>query len=425
MARVIEEVSRHVKDLAKDILRYAPILVVQGARQVGKSTLLRQAFSGDNTIFVTLDDVDVRAFAEADPLSFVEQAPGKLLVIDELQRVPELMLALKASVDRDRRPGRFAVTGSTNLLRTPGVSDSLAGRAETLSVDPLSQGEIIERSTPEDWVSWVLDGCNSSFKVQEPEKVDDVRECVLAGGYPEPLKRPHVQAQRWFRGYLDRLITHDARELSGTSKYPLHLEQMLRLFAAQGQAELVKAKMARGLGISETAMTDYIELAKTMYLVEELPSWGIGFSGRVVRRPKMSLVDTGLASYLSGLTPQKARQVGGFELFGAMLESFVVGELRKQQTWSDEEFRLFHYRQRDEEVDIVIEFADGRVLLVEVKSAQHVDARAWKNLDSMMEKLGDRVVASVVLYLGDKHMAMSRAHGKVIVTPVSSLWMHP
>lgn len=403
------------------------MLVVQGARQVGKSTLLRQVFTEPEALFVTLDDAATRAFAEADPRGFVDQAPDRTLIIDEVQRVPELALALKASIDEKRKPGRFAVTGSTNLLRTPGISDSLAGRAETLEVLPLSQGEILQRATPEDWVSWVLGGCEGGLDAELSGEGNDsakIREFVLAGGYPEPLKRPDRQANRWFRSYLDRLATYDARELSGGSAYPLHLERMLRLLAAQGQSELVKAKIARELGVSETALGDYLELAKTMYLVGELPSWGVGFSGRVVRRPKISVVDTGLSGYLAGLTARKAQQVGGFELFGATLESFVVNELRKQQTWAEEEFRLFHYRQRDEEVDVVIELSDGRVILIEVKSAVSVDARAWKHLDSMMAKHGDRVVASVVFYLGERYMEIARPNGKVILAPVESLWAH-
>ena len=161
------------------------------------------------------------------------------------------------------------------------------------------------------------------------------------------------------------------------------------------------AIMARQVGISEAAFREYQELAKIMYLSAELPSWGVGFSGRVVRRPKVSLMDSGLASVLSGLDVNNSMQASGFELFGATLEAFVVSELRKQFSWMQEPPQLFHYRQREEDIDVVAELSDGRLILIEIRSAVDVDARAWKLLDAISSKLRDRVAASVVLYLGD------------------------
>lgn len=421
MERISNEVPRFAVETAKDILRYSPMLVVQGARQVGKSTLLKQALDPASTEFVTLDDPLTKEFAQSDPRSFVDQAPHKTLAVDEAQRVPELALALKASIDEDRRPGRFAITGSADLLKVEGVSDSLAGRAESLTVYPLSQGEIDQRDKPENWLDWIVNGCPEGLR--EDNGVS-VRDRLVHGGYPEPLKRPMPQAKRWFRSYIDRLVTHDAKELAGRSTFPLHMEALLRTLAAQGQSELVRSKTAGQLGISESALRDYLGLARMMYLIDELPSWGVGFSGRVVRRPKATVSDTGLASVLSGLTVENSQQAGGFELFGATLESFVLGELRKQSSWHDDPPRLYHYRQRNEEVDVVAEMPDGRVVLIEVKSAHSIDSRAWKHLDSMSEKLGDRVIASVVLYLGDKLVQMNRAQGPLILAPIRSLWDH-
>ena len=435
MLRVTEELPRPGGSVARDILKYAPLLVVQGARQVGKSTLMRQALPPDDTVFVTLDNPETLLFAKNDPRGFVEQAPQKILAIDEAQRAPELALALKASIDEDRRPGRFAITGSTDLLKTPEISDSLAGRAESLTVYPLSQGEIEKRHEPEDWVEWIIRDCAGGFTpavetrdnsetITTPQTAEEMRQIVLAGGYPEPLKRPDPQANRWFRSYIERLATHDAKELAGASTYPLHLENLLRVLASRGASELVKAKIARSLGISETALGDYLQLAESMYLINILPSWGMGFSGRAVRRPKISVADCGMASFFSGLTPQKARQSGGFELFGNTLEAFVLAELQKQNTWREEPYRLFHLRERNTEVDIVIELADGRVILVEVKSAVNVDNRATRHLETLMERLGTRAVAGTVLYLGEEHLSMNLAAGRIVITPIPTLWRH-
>ncbi|WP_257098848.1 AAA family ATPase [Corynebacterium sp. 70RC1] len=203
--------------------------------QIRALCLMRQALSPEHTEFVTLDDPTMRDYASTDPRGFVEQAPGKTLAIDEAQRVPELALALKASIDENRAPGRFAITGSADLLKVKGVSDSLAGRAESLIVYPLSQGEIDRRETPENWIEWILGGCEGDLL---PGNGVDVRHRVIQGGYPEPLKRPTAQAKRWFRNYVERLATHDAKELVNRSSFPLHLENLLKIFASEGQQGL-------------------------------------------------------------------------------------------------------------------------------------------------------------------------------------------
>ncbi|SER62688.1 ATP-binding protein [Corynebacterium cystitidis] len=425
MRIVKRELLRHSVSLAREILADSPLLVVQGARQVGKSTLLRQAFLPEEAVFTTMDDSSAATLAKADPRGFVEQSPEKTLVIDEAQRVPELALALKASIDADRRPGRFAVTGSADLLRSPGVSDSLAGRAESLHLGPLSQGEIQERTQPEDWVSWMLDGAPDLAGIKG--NPDTVREAVIRGGYPEPLKRSTpARIDSWFDSYVNNLLVYDAGHIFAGSSLHLHLDKLLHLVAAQGHAELVKAKFARSLGLAESTLSQHLELLKTMYLTHELVGWGLGFSGRVTRRPKLSLHDTGLASSLTGLTVEKSRLVGGMEYFGALLEGFVAGELFKQRSWSQSRYRLYHFRERDTEIDIVVELRDGRLILVEVKSARDVNAKAWAHLSTVRKRLGrGRVAAAVVLYMGEHAAAVNLEGGPVHLLPVNSLWAHP
>lgn len=427
MQRIANEVPRHGVSVAKEVLADTPLLVVQGARQVGKSTLLQQATRGMRAHHVTLDNPTALSAAQADPVGFISQEPGRLLVVDEAQRAPGLALALKEAIDIDRRPGRFAITGSADLLSLPGIADSLAGRAESIRVHTLSQGEIEQRATPEDWVAWILDLVDGAHKLpQTVQPREETREAILRGGYPEPLKRStNRAADRWFASYSERLALHDAKHLEGKGQFSSVLEPLLRILASEGSAELVKAKIARQLGIAESTLTDHLALAKAMYLIDELPAWGRAFSTRAVRRPKIAVSDTGFASSLSGFTVEKSRLVGGMEHFGALVEAFAAGELRKQQEWSRERYRLYHYRERTEEVDIVIELADGRLILVEVKAAVGVDKRAWRHLESLSEKLEDRVVVSVVLFLGDQALTAKHAHGTVYLLPVSTLWRHP
>lgn len=426
MNSVNAHIPRHAVSIAREILEGSPLLVVQGARQVGKSTLVGQAVDSQRAHMVTLDDPLERAFAEADPAAFLQQAQGKTLVVDEAQRVPALALELKRTIDADRRPGRFAITGSSDLLRTPGVSDSLAGRAEFLRVYPLTPGEIMERPEPEDWVSWILDGAAGA----NAGKVtycggDELRVMVLAGGYPLPVQREGERRKaRWFDSYVTSLIEHDAPQLAG-GQFPSQLRALLRHVAEQGQSELVKAKTARALGVGETALGDYLALAERMYLLDVTPGWGVGFTNRVVKRPKVAVADSGLAAFLSGLTLEKTRVAGGAELFGATLKSFVGEQLRAQSTWSRERFSLHHYRERDRKIDVVVELADSRLILIEVKAAETVTERAWKNLDVGSAPFKDRAAARVVLYAGTRAVTMKNGGVPLHVLPVSSLWQHP
>ena len=420
------EVPRHGVSIAREILEDSPLLVVQGARQVGKSTLLRQALNEEEAHFVTLDDALALDYARHDPAGFVEQAGSRTLVIDEAQRAPELALALKASIDRDRRPGRFAITGSSDLLRLPGMSDSLAGRAESLRVYGLSQGEIAERKQPEDWVAWAVDGYQGLERWTEAGGApDELRSAIIAGGYPEPLKRSDRRRQeRWYGSYVERLATHDSRELGNGSRFSQYLETLLRVIANQPQAELVKSKVARSLGIAESSLGEYLTLAEMMYLIDITPGWGVGYSSRALKRPKVSIADTGLAAFLTGFSVEKSRVAGGFEHYGALVEAFVCGELLKQATWSRERFKIAHYRKRDIEIDIVIELADGRVVPVEVKSALSVDARAWKNVLRFGMEHQERCSAGVVLYHGSRAVTVEQDGFPVRVLPISSLWQH-
>ena len=423
MSSLSGEVPRHTRSLAREILSDTPLLVVQGARQVGKSTLLRQVLSPDDSVFVTLDDPTTRRFAEEDPVQFLRQAPGKTLAIDEAQRVPDLALALKLVIDEQRIPGAYAITGSADLLRLKGTGDSLAGRASSLTVRPLSQGEIGQRSDPEDFISWVANGCAGNL--DSSASPSDIRERVTAGGYPEPLKRSTFRARsRWFKDYVDQLLRHDVPQLAGESSQMLQsFEPLIRLLASQGESELVVARLAERLGIVGSTLRMYLDTLDTMFLTETLPSWGRGYSGRVVRRPKLSLVDTGLASSITGFTPEASHQAGGFEFFGAQLEAFVSSELKKQQTWSETIYRLYHYRQRNDEVDIVVELQDGSVILMEVKSTSQVRRDSWTSLRRISEKLGARVRASVVLYTGEKGYCIDESQS-LYVLPVGLLWEH-
>ncbi len=399
-----------------EALSDTPVVVIQGARQVGKSTLAAITAAGQPCRTVTLDDGLVRAAAQDDPVSFLQQAGDDLLIIDEAQRAPELILPLKADVDRDRRPGRFLLTGSADLLQVKGVGDSLAGRAESVELLPLSQGELARREIPEDFVTWLL---QDGRPIDVP-RLD--RAHVFRGGYPEPARRPPRRAARWFENYVARLADHDARELH-QGGYAAELSRLLSVIAAGGMAELVKAKVARDLGISESTADSYLRLMRTMRLLIEVPAWGRTARSRVVRRPKVALTDTGLSAHLAGIDSAAPDAPGIREYVGALVEQFVAVELLKQRGWSAQDFDLYHFRDQDGlEVDLLLELRDGRVGAIEVKSGQTITPKTWAGLERFRHRFPDRKVTGVVLHGGTESAAL---HGWLHVLPITALWQHP
>ena len=407
---------RFLEAAVREALSDTPVVVIQGARQVGKSTLAQLvAASSVNVRAVTLDEPAALAVAESDPAFFVDQAGGGLLVIDEAQRAPGLILPLKASVDRDRRPGRFLLTGSADLLQVKGVGDSLAGRAETVELKPLSQGEVARRNVPEDFVSWLLAGAGAGrFEALDPV-------VAVRGGYPEVVRRTPQRAQRWFDSYVERLADHDARDLH-RGGYADHLRHLLELLAAGGMQELVKAKTARTLGVAENTVDTYLRLATTMRLVASLPSWGRSLRGRVARRPKVCLNDSGLSAALARFTAAHAASIGGREYYGALVEQFVALELAKQQAWSATPYTLHHFRDLDGlEVDILIELADGQLLAVEVKSSTSITEKSWTNLIRFRERFPDRHITGACLHAGTQ---TGQIGGWLHILPITALWQH-
>ena len=406
---------RHLESRVNEAVSDTPVIVLQGARQVGKSTLAGWLAEQHGAVMVTLDDPGVQVVASSDPGFFVGQALDRMLVIDEAQRAPEIILPLKAAVDRDRRPGRFLLTGSADLLQVKGVGDSLAGRAETFDLWPLSQGELARRESPEDFVTWLLaQPAGGVFDRLAPE-------VVLRGGYPEVQARSESRAHAWFESYTTRLAEHDARELVGGG-YGDQLRVMLSIIAASGQHEVVRARIARELGVAENTVAAYLRTATTMRLLAHVPSWGRSLRGRAAKRPKSSLNDTGFAAGLTGFTTSQAASLGGREFFGALVEQFVALEIAKQRAWSSTPYRIHHYRDTDGlEVDLVLELADGRLVAIEVKSATDVNEKAWRNVERFRDRFHDRHIIGVCLYAGDRSW---RLHDWLHILPITSVWQH-
>lgn len=391
------------------------VVVIAGARQTGKSTLA-QFVAGSRPGAQTryLDDAATRAAADADPASFVQH--DGLLVVDEVQRVPDLMLAIKHEVDRDPRPGRFLLTGSARLMALQSIPDLLPGRSETIELWPLSQGEI-ER-TRDVFVENVFEaGAQLRVPASDQSRADYVQR-ALRGGYPEAVRRTDLgRRARFFEAYLGDLISRDVREVSDIER-PADLRRLLNLLAAQMATLVMPTAVAGALNVPASTVKRYVDLLETVYLVRRVPAWSTNLTQRAVATPKTIFVDSGLAGHLAGMSVRRAAHPTA--PLGPLLENFVLAELARQITWTEAPIRLHHYRDRDDyEVDAVLEHASGEVVAIEVKAAQTVRAEDFRGIRRLARRLGDRLLAGIVLYSGGQPLPFG---DRLRAWPIAALW---
>jgi uncharacterized protein len=394
----------------REAIADTPVVAINGARQVGKSTLVNSALA-DTFDFVTFDDLSQRQAATADPHAFVEDR-RRPLVLDEVQRVPELLLAIKAAVDRNRKPGRFVLTGSTRLLSTPKLADTLAGRIELLELWPLSQSEIEGNEQ-----SFIDRAFKSMLSATSTLRRHDYLERVCIGGYPEALTRSENRRGRWFENYSTTTVEKMVLDLSNIDRAH-EIPVVLALCAARVGQELNVASIASDLSIPYRTLGSYLRHLQSIFLVQLIPAWSRNLSNKVVHKPKVAIVDSGLAAHMIGVDASNLDHAN--PVAGALLESFVAIELRKIQGWSTRSTGLFHFRDRDgAEVDLVLETKRGMVIGIEVKASSTVSAKDFRGLRLLEEKLGDQFVAGYVLYTGANTIPFGH---KLRALPISALW---
>lgn len=390
-----------------------PVVLVNGPRQAGKSTLVRQLSEAARVPYRTMDDATTLAAAAADPEGFVA-ALAPAVALDEVQKAPGLFSAMKRSVDLDRRAGRFLVTGSANVLLLPSLADSLAGRMEIISLLPLSQGEL--RGQRETFIDWMFSGDDPPTLNRETD-APPLEDTVLAGGYPEALSRPAGDRRiAWHEAYLTAILQRDVRDLANIQGLT-DLPRLLAMLAARQGSLLNVSDVARGCGLPLTSVQRYLTLLQTVFLFAPLPAWYVNLEKRLVKAPKVHLVDTGLAAYLNGTDP--ARATADPSGFGHLLEGFVVGEIRKQLSWSSTRATPHHFRTgTGQEVDLILETRDGRVAGIEVKNSATLGPRDYQGLAALDAACKGRLARGIVLYRGRDVVP----HGKFWAMPVDALW---
>jgi hypothetical protein len=407
--------ARHLTPSILAALGDTPVVFIAGARQSGKTTLVRELAGGIHPArYLTLDDLAVLAAARRDPEGFLAGLAGPV-VLDEVQRVPELLLAIKAEVDRRRVSGRFLLTGSANVLALPRVADSLAGRMEVCTLWPFSQGELT--GCREGFIDTIFSGRIAEVAGPAASRAELIRR-ILRGGFPEIQGRVRPERRAaWFRAYLTTLVQRDVRDLAAIEGFA-QVPQLLGLVAARTGSTMNLADMSRTAALPQTTLKRYLALVEALYLVHRLPPWSSNLTSRQVKAPKLYLVDSGLAAHLLGL--DEARLDADSGLFGGLLESFVVGELSRQAAWSTLHPRLHHFRTHEgREVDIVLEDVHGRLVGIEVKATASPTARDVAGLKALADLAGDRLIRGVLLYTGRESVPLAAS---IHAMPISALW---
>ena len=401
---------RYLRPRLIEALADTPVVLIHGPRQCGKTTLAQTL---EGYTYITFDDEVQLAAAHADPLGFVADLPNRV-ILDEVQRIPELFVSLKAAVDRNRQPGRFVLTGSANVLLAPRLSDSLAGRMEILRLHPLARCEV--ESGTGIFLDALFTGEIQTGTYKRLGKT--LAEYIVAGGYPAALARSTTRRRReWYRAYSETLVQRDVRELARISRLDV-MPRLLELAAGQTARLFNVSELASPFQLSRPTIRDYVTLLQRIFLLEQLPPWHSNRLSRLIKTPKLHMGDTGLAASLLGVDAAALSE--DRNLLGQLLETFVFQELRRQASWSENTIRFHHLRDKDGyEVDIVLEREGREIAGVEVKASATVKNSDFRALRRLQAALGKRFVAGIVLYDGESAV---RFANNLFAVPITSLW---
>ena len=404
---------RSLSPAVREALADTPVVCLIGPRQSGKTTLAEQV--APDRAFVSLDEHNYRRAAEEDPDGFVAGLPPAV-TLDEVQRVPALLVAIKRAVDQDRRPGRFLLTGSASPLLTPTVTDSLAGRMEIAQLYPLTESEKARR--PGRFLHALLhEAFEPGIRPGVAAAGPTLPERLVAGGYPEPLRRTPGRARQWHRQYVRAIIERDVRDVARI-RDAHDLGRLLELLALRSGELFNASALASDLGLRRETVNHYVAVLERTFLVRRLPAWRRDPARRLITSPKVHMLDNGLAATLAGLMADDWRS--NRDRMGHLLESFVVQQLVAQATWTDPDLRIWHYRDKDQvEVDVVV--TRGRKTWgIEVKASGAISPGDGRGLCRLADRCGADFESGVLLYAGRDLLPLGDR--RMLAVPLSELW---
>ena len=408
-------IERGLADVVVEAMASARAVAMLGPRQAGKSTLARMLASGRLPAeYLTLDDGPVRSAAQADPEGFVAVL-GRRTVIDEVQRAPELLLAIKSRVDRDRSPGQFLLTGSANLRRIPTVADALPGRVDYLTLWPLTQGEIAGRR--EDVLGRLFDGDVPQL-TDAPVGRHAYAELLLAGGFPDARTRSGAARVRFFDSYVSSIVDRDVADAARVHDLA-SVGTLLRLVAARSGSLARYEGLGRDASLDGKTVKSHLDVLERLFLIRIRRPWHVNLGQRQVKAPKLYVSDPGLLAGLIGADDRRLRDDGGFA--GSLMETFVATELERQASWATQPMSFWHYREDGREVDTIVEHPSGDIIGIEVKSSATVRATDFRGLAHVRDRVGGRLRAGIVVYAGRRTLPFG---DRLWALPLPGLW-HP
>lgn len=410
--------ERNIRSKLEKALGRNPVVLLLGARQTGKTTVMRSLAKTQKYNYISLDDIRILTEAKDDPMGFIQQIK-KPIIIDEIQRVPELFLSIKHFVDAQdpRINGQFALTGSANPFFIPKVGDSLAGRIEILTLYPLSQGEI--NNVHELFVDTIWKNGQMPDVHFKPYSREELFKLVLTGGYPTVQNKSWEDINSWFDNYLTTITQKDILDLTRLENSSV-IPKLLTAFSARSGQLLNLTELGTKTKIPATSVGRYMSLLEALFILYTLESWSSNVSKRALKSSKAYLVDSGLLSYLQMETLEKVLKSP--LAMGHILENFVVSELKKQLTWNESRTELYHFRTTSQiEVDIVLERADGKIIGIEIKGNSQVNRQDAKGLEYLRQETGTNWHRGIVLYTGDQEIPLGPT---ITALPISSLWSY-
>lgn len=394
-----------------DALADTPVVLIHGPRQSGKSTLGQSVEAQRG--YVTLDDPLALALAKRDPKGFLQTYKPPVM-IDEVQRAPELFLAIKLMVDRQRTPGMFLLTGSANVMNLPKLADSLAGRMEIVDLLPFSQGELEGHA---------YNFCDAVFEEEfspqyDAEEPKELVDRLMRGGFPEPsLRSSAARREAWFANYVRTLLERDVKDVAnieGLAQMPV----LLRLLASRVGAPLNAAGLATETGIPYTSLKRYLSLLETIFLLRMVQPWSSDRSRILTKAPKTYMVDTGLLCWLGNMSPKLLLE-DSLRL-KPVLENFVAMELQKAAGYGEVRPWVLHLRTiRHLGVDFVLESRQGQLVGIQVKTGTSLVDSDADSLRFLREVAGEKFTRGLVLYAGSDVVPMDE---RITGVPMGALW---
>jgi uncharacterized protein len=412
-------VNRAALRVVRERLAEEPVILLEGPRSVGKSTLLRQLAQESGSIVIDLDDLATRDAVAADPALFM--SGEQPVCVDEYQKAPLVLDAIKAELNKNTAAGRFLLAGSTRYETLPEAAQSLTGRLSRIPILPFTQAEI--DGVTNDFLPRLFDAPDSlvTAEVSLTARDEYIRR-IVRGGFPLAIDRVNPSSRsRWFEDYIRLTLERDAREL-GKLRQAAALPRLLGRLAGQTAQVLNLADAGSDINLSALTVESYTRILESVFLIYQLPAWGTTLTSRTSNRPKLHVVDSGVAAHLLRLSAERLarRDASALTEFGHLLETFVVGELSRQASWMEGIAGTGHWRTYEgDEVDFIIERQDGTVVAVEVKAGRRVPGADLGPLRKLRDRLGDNFAAGVALYLGERSYTFEdRLH----VIPVDRLW---